>query len=100
MLRAHREVQMPNRRAFVRGVVAEAAEASMGHRWLHFLAILLFLPALAFAQEATVVGTVTDATGGVLPGVTVRAVHEATGNTFETITDERGNFRIPVRTGG
>ena len=72
----------------------------MGQRWLHFLAILLFLlPAPAFAQEATVIGTVTDATGGVLPGVTVRAMHDATGNTFETVTDERGNFRIPVRTG-
>ena len=34
-----------------------------------------------------------------LPGVTVRAVHEATGNTFETVTDERGGFRVAVRTG-
>src|SRR5690242_4466908 len=72
----------------------------MGQRWLHFLAILLFLlPAPAFAQEATVIGTVTDSTGGVLPGVTVRAIHDATGNTFETVTDDRGNFRMPARTG-
>src|SRR5437868_4257404 len=63
------------------------------------VAALLFIPALAFAQEATVIGTVTDSTGGVLPGVTVRAVHDATGNTFETVTDERGNYRIPARTG-
>jgi hypothetical protein len=26
-------------------------------------------------------------------------VHEATGNAFETVTDERGNYRIPARTG-
>ena len=38
-------------------------------------------------------------TGGVLPGVAVRAVHEATGTQFETVTDERGVFRIPVRIG-
>jgi hypothetical protein len=52
------------------------------------------------AQEAVLSGTVVDSTGGVLPGVTVRAVHEATGNTFEAVTDERGFFRIPARIGG
>ena len=67
----------------------------MAQRRLLLIAILLLVPALAFAQDATVIGTVTDSTGGVLPGVTVTAVHATTGNTFETITDERGNFRIP-----
>ena len=38
------------------------------------------MPVLAHAQEATLSGTVTDTTGGALPGVTVRAVHEASGN--------------------
>src|SRR4030095_6874952 len=60
---------------------------------------LLALPALLFAQEATMTGTVTDSTGGVLPGVTITAVHEATGNTFVAVTDSRGAFRLPVRTG-
>ena len=55
---------------------------------------------VGYAQEAILTGTVTDATGGVLPGVTVTAVHEATGNTFEGVTDERGIFRIPARIGG
>ncbi|HEY3157855.1 MAG TPA: carboxypeptidase regulatory-like domain-containing protein [Vicinamibacterales bacterium] len=59
----------------------------------------LALPALAVAQEATIAGTVKDTTGGVLPGVGVRAVHEATGTQFEAFTDERGTFRIPVRIG-
>ena len=68
-------------------------------RWLMVAAILL-VPAMALAQEATITGTVTDATGGVLPGVTVTAVHEATGNTFVGVTDERGIFRIPARVGG
>ena len=51
---------------------------------------MLMLPALAHAQEATLSGTITDSTGGVLPGVTVTAVHEATGNTFESVTDALG----------
>ena len=60
---------------------------------------LLALPAAGFAQEAVLTGTVTDSTGGVLPGVTVTAVHEATGNTFVGVTDGGGVFRIPARIG-
>ena len=61
--------------------------------------LLLLLPALGYAQEANIGGTITDTTGGVLPGVTITAVHDATGNTFMAVTDERGGFRLPVRTG-
>jgi Carboxypeptidase regulatory-like domain/TonB dependent receptor-like, beta-barrel len=66
-----------------------------------FLILVMFstLPAMAFAQEATLTGTITDATGGVLPGVTVTAVNEATGNTFTGVTDERGIYRIALRVG-
>ena len=60
---------------------------------------LLAVPVSGFAQEATLQGTVTDSTGGVLPGVTITAIHEATGNRFTTVTDERGAFRIPARIG-
>jgi carboxypeptidase family protein/TonB-dependent receptor-like protein len=60
---------------------------------------ILFFPVLAFAQEATVGGTVEDSTGGVLPGVTVTAVSATTGNTFLGVTDERGTFRVPIRVG-
>jgi len=60
---------------------------------------LLALPVTGYAQEAVVSGAVTDSTGAVLPGVTVTAVHEASGNTFEAVTDERGAFRLPVRVG-
>jgi len=62
-------------------------------------AALLAFPASGFAQEATLTGTVTDSTGGVLPGVTVTATHTATGNTFFSVTDERGTYRIPARIG-
>jgi hypothetical protein len=63
------------------------------------LAALCLLPAAGYAQEAVLTGTVTDSTGAVLPGVTVVAVNEATGNRFEAVTDERGIYRIPARVG-
>jgi len=57
------------------------------------------LAAPSYAQEATFTGTATDSTGSVLPGVTITAVHTATGNIFTTVTDERGEYRLPVRVG-
>ena len=60
---------------------------------------ILVLAVAGYAQEATISGTVTDATGAVLPGVTVTAVLEASGNSFGAVTDARGDFRIPVRIG-
>src|SRR4051812_8688040 len=50
-------------------------------------AALVLGAASAFAQQATITGTVTDTSGGVLPGVTVIIVHDETGNTFEAVTD-------------
>jgi hypothetical protein len=61
--------------------------------------VLLTLPTTAHAQEAVINGTVTDSTGGVLPGVTVTALHQASGNTFDSVTDARGTFRIAARAG-
>ena len=68
-------------------------------RWLLMIALIVAVPAASQAQEAVLTGTVTDATGAVLPGVTLTAVHEATGNTFETVTDANGSFRLAVRVG-
>src|SRR5947207_9773089 len=65
-----------------------------------FLGLIVFLPVPALAQtEAVITGVVTDSSGGVLPGVTVTAVHVATGNTFTSVTDERGAFRMQARVG-
>ncbi len=63
------------------------------------LVVILVMPVAAYAQEATFTGSVTDSTGAVLPGVTITAVNEASGNTFTAVTDERGDFRLPVRVG-
>ena len=61
--------------------------------------VILALPAASYAQVAVLTGTITDSTGGVLPGVTVTATQEATGNTFLAVSDERGIYRIPARVG-
>ena len=61
-----------------------------------FLAVfaLLLLPATAFAQ-ATLTGTVRDASGGVLPGVTVEASSPALIEKVRSaVTDDTGQFRI------
>jgi hypothetical protein len=63
------------------------------------LTAMLAPAAVARAQEAALSGTIADATGGVLPGVTVTAVHEATGNVFIGVTDGTGAYRIPARAG-
>jgi hypothetical protein len=51
----------------------------------------------AFAQRTTgdISGTVTDTTGGVLPGVTVTAVCTDTSFTRNGVTDSTGGYRLP-----
>ena len=57
-------------------------------------AALLLSVSSAFAQEATINGTVTDESKGVLPGVTVIATSLANGRTFSDVSNERGDYRI------
>ena len=58
------------------------------------LLIVLLLPASVFAQ-ASLTGTVRDASGGVLPGVTVEAASPALIEKVRTaITDDTGQYRI------
>ena len=73
--------------------------AITGRCVLGAILLTVILARTASAQEATLVGTATDTSGGAMPGVTVIAIHEATGNSFEAVTDVRGAFRIPVRVG-
>ena len=62
-------------------------------------ALIVALPVTGFAQEASLAGTITDSSGAVLPGVAVRIVNEATGNTSESVSDARGTYRLPARIG-
>lgn len=61
-------------------------------------AALVAAPSPLAAQEttATIVGLVTDASGGVLPGVTVVVKQVGTGRTFERITSETGLYTAPL----
>ena len=63
-------------------------------RRLVVVSMILVVPAVGYAQEAAVTGTVIDATMAVMPGVTIKAVHVASGNTFEAVTDQRGAYRL------
>ena len=58
------------------------------------LAMLVLVPAFAFAQ-ASITGTVRDASGAVLPGVTVEASSPALiEKVRSTVTDGEGLYRI------
>src|SRR5262245_18689811 len=52
----------------------------------------------AFAQETTgtIIGTVTDGSGGVLPGVTVVLKHVGTGHTIGRVTTDQGQYTAPL----
>jgi hypothetical protein len=56
-------------------------------------ATLLMAASAAWAQTGTVAGTVSDETGGVLPGVNVD-LKPASGDTLETVTDGQGGYRF------
>jgi hypothetical protein len=56
---------------------------------------LVMLPASAYAQQATITGVVKDASGAVLPGVTVEASSEVLIEKVRTaVTDGTGQYRI------
>lgn len=62
---------------------------------LRHAALLLFavLPATLVAQvNGTITGTVTDPSGGAVPGATVLAISESTGAVLTNTTDSDGNF--------
>ena len=58
---------------------------------------LLFFTAIAVAQvtTGTISGTVSDSTGAVLPGATVRLKSVETGISRTTTADEGGRYRVP-----
>jgi len=61
-------------------------------------ALLLLLPlASAFAQSsnATLGGTVSDATGALIPGATMKATNTATGIVATVVTNETGAYQFP-----
>src|SRR5882762_4665600 len=55
-------------------------------------AVLVALPSCTFGQNATVVGTVTDPSGGVVAGVTVTITSASTGAVKTFTTNESGQY--------
>src|SRR5438445_12445263 len=64
--------------------------------FLQFLAPFLSPPTATWAQVSAgeIVGTVTDPSGAVLPGVQIEATHLATGQKFSTTVTAVGNFLL------
>ncbi len=59
------------------------------------LCVLLFVGSLAFAQEATIVGTVTDPSGSVLPNVNITITSTDTGKVSNINTNGAGQYVAP-----
>ncbi len=66
-------------------------------RMISLLSFVLLISVPAFAQLSTgsMSGTVTDATGAVVPGAKVNARQGSTGRTLETVTSEGGLYAFP-----
>jgi len=78
---------------FARTVYAVKRRSS-GWRVFLFL-LLLCLPVLASAQEATIVGTVTDPSGAVVPNVAVLITNVDTGAVRTLATNDAGQYVVP-----
>ena len=64
-------------------------------RTLALVAMVLLVPAALYAQQATITGTVKDASGAVLPGVSVEAASSVlTEKVRSVVTDGTGQYRI------
>src|SRR5262249_36876606 len=65
---------------------------------LALLSLSLATPAFAqsTAANGTIEGTVTDSSGGVLPGVTVTITNVETGVQRPVVTNEKGIYRAPL----
>ncbi len=69
--------------------------ALRGRCWVGAVALALALPVYAHAQggtTATVRGTVSDTSGGVLPGATVTITNTGTKATRNSVSDDRGGY--------
>src|SRR3981189_3357238 len=59
---------------------------------LLFLVLVLFSAACLAQTTATIVGTVTDSSGAVVPGVSITVTARDTGLTRKTTTNLSGNY--------
>jgi Carboxypeptidase regulatory-like domain len=60
-----------------------------------FLALLVVELAMAQVSTGTITGTVRDSTGAVMQGAKVTVVQQATSESRDSVTNERGEFNVP-----
>ena len=71
--------------------------------WAFVLAVTFGITSPAAAQVTTgsIAGTITDESGGVLPGATITATHEETGSKSTAVSGTGGSYAIlNIRAGG
>jgi len=76
------------------GSFARAKQVRSLVRFMSFC-VLLGIASLAFAQEATIVGTVTDPTGAAVPNVAITITSAATGQVRSLTSNDVGQFVAP-----
>lgn len=73
-------------------------------RYLLFVAVILLLPMVTFAQGTTsgsIEGLITDASGEPLPGANIIAIHQPTGTRYGVASRPNGRYTFKsVRVGG
>ena len=86
------------RSAHLTGSIAQRVRVSTTTRALLAVCVVLALgasaPLSAQTVTGTIMGTVTDNTGGVVPGVNVTAVNTGTNFNRNHITDEKGRYEL------
>ncbi len=79
-------------------ILAIANQARVHRAALYCTVLFLFLMAsalCAFGQEATIVGTITDPSGSVVPNVALTITHVETGQTRTSVTNDTGQYVAP-----
>jgi Carboxypeptidase regulatory-like domain len=73
-----------------------SASKKLHLRHLLILGLLVAaMPFAAYAQRATIVGTVTDPSGGVVPNVNITVTQVETGLQHKTTTNDSGTYIVP-----
>jgi hypothetical protein len=63
--------------------------------WLVFVALILVLAPAAWSQDnATITGTVTDASGAVVPNASISLTNVATGQVRQSVSNSVGAYRF------
>ena len=76
--------------------ILHACKGQRLQRFMVFSMLLLAFSACAFAQDATIVGTVTDPSGASVPNVAVTLTHAESGAVTQVTSNGEGQFALPA----